>query len=197
MEQIGMRMIADVGDMATEYMYETENVKQFYESAGEIAKLPIHFDFRSNINLSMLINKIDEMVTQNKVEIVFIDYLLLIRNTLKTRSRESEVAEISRTLKTTAREYNIPIVALTQLNRGCEARPNKRPLLSDLRETGAIEQDADVVIFIYRDEVYNHETKDAGIAEFIIAKNRHGKIGYKKLAWDGEVTKFKDLYHGV
>lgn len=192
-EQIGMRMISDLGDMPADWMYEAENYKHFLSSAENVIKLPTLFDFRSNLNLIQLRNKIEEMATQGKAEIIFLDYLTLIKNGSKNRNRESEVSEISRTLKVTAREFNIPIVILTQLNRGCESRPNKRPLLSDLRESGAIEQDADVVIFIYRDEMYNINTEDKGIAEFIIAKNRHGKVLIKRLAWDGHVTKFRDL----
>jgi replicative DNA helicase len=124
---------------------------------------------------------------------IMVDYLQLMRVAGSSEGRTAEISEISRGLKAIAKEFKCPVVALSQLNRALEQRPNKRPVNSDLRESGAIEQDADVVMFIYRDEVYNPESPDKGVAEIILGKQRNGPIGTVRLAFFGEHTRFENL----
>jgi replicative DNA helicase len=122
-----------------------------------------------------------------------IDYLQLMTAAGKSESRQQEISEISRSLKALARELNCPVIALSQLSRAVEQRPDHRPMLSDLRESGAIEQDADVVMFIYRDDYYNHDSPEKGVSEIIVAKQRNGPVGTVKLAWLPQYTMFANL----
>jgi len=124
--------------------------------------------------------------------LIVVDYLQLMRGSANSENRVNEISEISRGLKALAKELNIPVIALSQLNRSLEQRPNKRPVMSDLRESGAIEQDADLIIFIYRDEVYNPETEDKGMAEIILGKHRNGSLGMVPLTFIGEYTRFEN-----
>lgn len=124
--------------------------------------------------------------------LIVIDYLQLMRGSTNTDNRTNEISEISRGLKALAKELDIPVIALSQLNRSLEQRPDKRPKMSDLRESGAIEQDADLIIFIYRDEVYNPETEDKGVAEVILGKHRNGSLGVVRLTFIGEYTRFEN-----
>ena len=127
---------------------------------------------------------------------IMVDYLQLMQVAGGGEGRTAEISEISRNLKGIAKEFNCPMVALSQLNRSLEQRPNKRPVMSDLRESGAIEQDADLIMFIYRDEVYNEESEDKGVAEIIIGKQRNGPIGTSRLAFIGQYTRFENLARG-
>ena len=132
---------------------------------------------------------------QGSLGMIMIDYLQLMQVAGSSEGRTAEISEISRSLKGIAKEFDCPVVALSQLNRSLEQRPNKRPVMSDLRESGAIEQDADLIMFIYRDEVYNEESPDKGTAEIIIGKQRNGPIG-TSLAFIGQYTRFENLSHG-
>jgi replicative DNA helicase len=131
---------------------------------------------------------------EGPLSLIVVDYLQLMRGSARSSERrEQEISEISASLKAIAKELSVPVIALSQLNRAVENRTDKRPLMADLRESGAIEQDADIIGFVYRDEVYNPETQDKGVAEFIIAKHRNGEVGTVRLGFQGEFTLFVNL----
>ena len=159
---------------------------------------PIHIDESPALNALELRARARRMWRMyDGLGLIVVDYLQLMSATGSGENRATEISEISRSLKALAKELKVPVVALSQLNRSLEQRPNKRPVMSDLRESGAIEQDADVIIFIYRDEVYNPETPDKGTAEIIIGKQRNGPIGTVRLTFLGQFTKFQNLAHGT
>jgi replicative DNA helicase len=136
---------------------------------------------------------------QDDLGLIVLDYIQLMQAPGVGENRATEISAISRSLKALAKELNVPVIALSQLNRSLEQRPNKRPVMSDLRESGAIEQDADLIVFIYRDEVYHEDTNDKGVAEIIIAKQRNGPIGTTRLTFLGKYTKFENYignYYG-
>ncbi|MBQ8663988.1 MAG: replicative DNA helicase [Eubacterium sp.] len=162
------------------------------EAAGQIAASPLIIDDTPGISISELRSKCRKYKLEHDLKLVIIDYLQLMSGSGKSDSRQQEVSDISRALKQIARELHVPVIALSQLSRQVEQRPEHRPMLSDLRESGAIEQDADVVMFIYRDDYYNKDTEKKGIAEIIIAKQRNGPIGTVELAWLPEFTRFED-----
>lgn len=163
------------------------------EGANVIAKSRLIIDDTPSISISELRSKCRKYKHDLDIDVVIIDYLQLMTGGGKTDSRQQEISEISRSLKALARELNVPVIALSQLSRAVEKREDHRPVLSDLRESGAIEQDADVVMFLYRDDYYNKETEKRDIAEVIIAKQRNGPIGTVELAWLREFTKFANL----
>ena len=165
------------------------------EGANVIGSSKLVIDDTPGISVPELRTKCRRYKAEKDIKIVFIDYLQLMSasNSRAGESRQQEISEISRALKALARELNIPVVALSQLSRAVESRTDHRPMLSDLRESGAIEQDADVVMFIYRDDYYKKDTEKRGIAEIIIAKQRNGPIGTVELFWRAEVTKFQNL----
>lgn len=163
------------------------------ESARIIGESGLIIDDTPGISITELRSKCRKFKLEQNLGLVIIDYLQLMSASGRSESRQQEISEISRSLKALAREINCPVVALSQLSRAVEKRDDKRPMLSDLRESGAIEQDADVVMFIYRDEYYNKESPEAGITEIIIAKQRNGPTGTVKLGWQAEYTKFVNL----
>ena len=169
--------------------------EKLIEGAGIIGKSNLIIDDTPGISVSELRSKCRKYKLEHGLDIVIIDYLQLMTGSggKNSESRQQEISEISRSLKGLARELNVPVVALSQLSRAVESRPDKRPMLSDLRESGAIEQDADVVMFIYRDEYYNKDSEFKKQAEIIIAKQRNGPVGTVNLAWLGEYTKFANL----
>lgn len=162
-------------------------------AVGPLSDAPIFIDDTVGISLAELRSKARRLKTEHDLGMVIIDYLQLLSVGKRTESRQQEVAQISRTLKGLARELKVPVIALSQLNRGVEQRQDKRPIMSDLLESGAIEADADVISFIYRDEYYNHESEKKGIAELIIAKHRNGPVGTVELGFLKEFTKFVNL----
>lgn len=169
---------------------EDSDWERLIESANVIGNSNLIIDDTPSISIGELRSKCRKYKLEHDLGIVIIDYLQLMTAGGRQESRQQEISEISRSLKALARELNVPVVALSQLSRAVESRPDHRPMLSDLRESGAIEQDADMVMFLYRDDYYNKESEKKGIAEVIIAKQRNGPIGTVELVWMPNYTKF-------
>lgn len=167
--------------------------EKLIEGAGTIGRSKLIIDDTPGISISELRSKCRKYKLEHDLKLIIIDYLQLMSGNGKSDSRQQEISDISRSLKSLARELNVPVIALSQLSRQVEQRPDHRPMLSDLRESGAIEQDADVVMFIYRDDYYNKDTPDKNIAEIIIAKQRNGPIGTVNLVWLPQYTKFANM----
>jgi replicative DNA helicase len=164
------------------------------EGINTLGNANLIIDDTPGISITELRSKCRKMKLEHGLSMVIIDYLQLMSGSGRNRdNRQQEISDISRSLKALAREMNVPVVALSQLSRACETRPDHRPMMSDLRESGAIEQDADVVMFLYRDDYYNKDTETPNIAEVIIAKQRNGPIGTVNLLWQPEYTKFVNL----
>jgi replicative DNA helicase len=169
----------------------------FNDAVAKLKDRPLYIDDSSGITpmeMRARLRRIERQIVKEKKKLgmVVVDYLQLMQLKTTTENRVGEISEISRSLKLLARDFKCPVIALSQLNRGLEQRPNKRPVMSDLRESGAIEQDADVIIFIYRDEVYNEDSPDKGVAEVIIGKQRNGPIGTVRLSFIGKHTRFEN-----
>lgn len=167
--------------------------EKLIEGAGTVGRSKLIIDDTPGISISELRSKCRKYKLEHDLKLIIIDYLQLMSGSRSTDSRQQEISDISRALKGLARELNVPVIALSQLSRQVEQRPDHRPMLSDLRESGAIEQDADVVMFIYRDDYYNKDTPDKNIAEIIIAKQRNGPIGTINLVWLPQYTKFVNM----
>lgn len=172
---------------------EPDDWQKIAEAVSKLSEAPIYIDDKSNISIPELRAKCRKLKKEKNLGLIVIDYLQLMNGSGRNESRQQEISAISRALKGLARELNVPVVALSQLSRAVEQRKPPKPMLSDLRESGAIEQDADLVCFIYRDEYYNPESEKRGQAEIIIAKQRNGSVGSINLAWLGQYTKFASL----
>ena len=190
-EQVGNRILCsealvDSNNVRTGELND-EELGKLAETSGELSQAPIYIDDTPGISVMEIRAKCRKLKLEKNIGLVIIDYLQLIQGSGKTSSREQEIAEISRSLKILAKEIEVPVIALSQLSRAVEARPDHRPMLSDLRESGSIEQDADIVMFLYRDDYYNEDSEKKNIAEVIIAKRRAGSTGTVDLAWLGKI----------
>ena len=169
---------------------ETDDWKKIGYTLGPLAKSPIYIDDNASTNTMEMMSKLRKLKLEKGLGLVVIDYLQLMEGRKKNDNRQQEISEISRSLKIMAKELDVPIIALSQLSRAPEQRTDHRPILSDMRESGAIEQDADMVMFFYGDDYYNDETEKRNIVEVIISKHRNGSTGTVELAWMPEFTKF-------
>jgi len=196
--QLIIRMMSSLGKIDQTRMRSgnlaEDDWPRLSKAASRLKDRPLYIDDTPGISPMELRNRIRQLTREHgDIGMIMVDYLQLMNSSVPTDNRTNEITQISRELKNIAREFNCPVLALSQLSRNLEHRPNKRPINSDLRESGAIEQDADVVTFIYRDEVYNEETDDKGVAEIIIGKQRNGPIGTCKLTFLGKYTRFENL----
>ncbi len=197
-EQLVLRMLCAEGRVDSSraragYLGERDFPK-LAQAAARLSEAPIFIDDSSDTSPIVLKAKCRRLMRERNTNLglIIIDYLQLMRSARPGESREKEIAEISRSLKALAKELKVPVIALSQLNRQVETRPDRRPLLADLRESGAIEQDADVIAFIYRDEMYHRDSKEPGVAEIIVAKQRNGPTGTAKLTYLTQFTRFEN-----
>ena len=196
-QQLGLRLLSAESGIDS-HVLRTGQLSQsawmpLANAAGAIEALPLWVDDTADLNLTMLRAKARRLKAQHNIQLIVVDYLQLMQGGDGTENRQQEVSAISRGLKLMAKELGVAVIALSQLNRGLENRVEKRPQLSDLRESGSIEQDADVVCLLYREEVYTRETPDAGIAEVLVKKQRNGPIGDVRLGWVAHTASFGDL----
>jgi replicative DNA helicase len=200
-EQLAMRLLCsearvDSQKIRSGFLSAQEGTKMIM-AATSFAEAPIFIDDTPAISALELRAKARRMMADRGLGLIVVDYLQLMQGRLSSERREQEISEISRSLKALAKELFIPVIALSQLNRKVEERHDKRPQLSDLRESGAIEQDADVILFLYRDEMYNKESPEKGVAEVIIGKQRNGPTGTTRLAYIKSYTRFENLASGM
>lgn len=196
--QLAMRLLGSIGRLDQHKLrtgrLAEDDWRRLTDAVGKLSEAPIHIDETAALNALELRARARRLHRQyGKLGLIVVDYLQLMSASSHGENRATEISEISRSLKGLAKELSVPVVALSQLNRSLEQRPNKRPVMSDLRESGAIEQDADIILFIYRDEVYNPDSPDKGRAEVIIGKQRNGPIGTVMLTFQGEYTRFQNF----
>ena len=202
-DQLVTRMLSSLGRInqtkVRNGQLEEDDWPKLTTAVNMLKNKPLFIDDQPGISPNEMRTRARRIVREHgDLAMIMVDYLqLMTLKTGKSEGRTQEISEISRSLKALAKEMNCPVIALSQLNRSLEQRPNKRPVNSDLRESGAIEQDADVIMFIYRDEVYNEDSPDKGVAEIIIGKQRNGPIGSVRLAFIGKYTRFENLAHGA
>lgn len=201
-ESLVLRMLSSIGRIDQTRVrsgkLEEDDWPKLTAAISQLKDKPLFIDDAPALNPVDMRARLRKIYRQqdNQLGLIMVDYLQLMRGSGKSEGRTQEISDISRSLKEMAKEFNCPLIALSQLNRSLEQRPNKRPVMSDLRESGAIEQDADVIAFIYRDEVYNEDSPDKGTAEIIIGKQRNGPIGTTRLAFIGKYTRFENLAVG-
>ena len=199
--QLTRRIMANMGRIDAERMnrgfMNGREWAAIFQVRNQVENIPIYIDDRPSQSIAEIRARARRQHSEGKLGFLILDYLQLTKPVNRSRSREEEVAEVSRGLKALAKELNIPVLALSQLNRKVEDRPNKRPGLADLRESGAIEADADLVMFIYRDEKYHKNSEDKGIAEVLIEKQRDGRTGMAKLVFLDDYLRFEDLARGT
>jgi replicative DNA helicase len=199
-EQLAQRLLAGEAKIESNRLrsgrFVQNDIERLVQAVANLSELPIYIDDTANLTVMQMRSEVRRLqsITRGELGLVLLDYLQLMEGS-SSDNRVQELSKITRSLKGLARELNVPIIALSQLSRGVEQRTNKRPMLSDLRESGSIEQDADLVIMLYRDEYYSPDTPDRGVAEVIIAKHRNGPTGHVKLLFDSEVTKFLNMQH--
>lgn len=201
-EQLAMRMLSSLGRIDQHRLrtgrLDDDDWPRLTSAVGILAEAPMFIDDTPALTPTDLRARSRRLMREHhQLGLIVIDYLQLMQVPGSKENRATEISEISRSLKALAKELRVPVIALSQLNRSLEQRPNKRPVMSDLRESGAIEQDADVIVFIYRDEVYNEDSPDKGTAEIIIGKQRNGPIGTTRLTFLGQYTKFENFIHEV
>ena len=188
--------MVDSNKLKTGKIEENDWVK-IVEALGPLSEAEMYIDDTAGISITEIRAKARKLKLEKNIGLIIIDYLQLIQGSGNRRngSREQEISEISRSLKILAKELDVPVIALSQLSRAAEQRSEHRPMLSDLRESGSIEQDADIVMFLYRDDYYNEESENKNIAEVIIAKNRSGSVGTAEMLWMSSYTKFANIEH--
>ncbi len=198
-EQLAMRMMSSLGRIDQHKMrtgrLSDDDWPRLTHAVGILSEAKMFIDDTPALTPSDLRARCRRLAREHGIGLIVIDYLQLMQVPGTKENRATEISEISRSLKALAKELSCPVIALSQLNRSLESRQDKRPVMSDLRESGAIEQDADLIMFIYRDDVYNEDSVDKGIAEIIIGKQRNGPIGSRKLRFFGEYTSFENLAH--
>jgi len=196
-EQLAMRLISSLGRIDQHHIrtgeLTDEDWPRITSSISMLSETKLFIDDTPAMSPSEVRARARRIKREHGLGLVVIDYLQLMQVSGGSENRATEISEISRSLKALAKELAIPVIALSQLNRGLEQRPDKRPVMSDLRESGAIEQDADIILFVYRDEVYNEESPDKGTAEIIIGKQRNGPIGKVRLTFHGKYTRFDNF----
>ena len=199
-EETASRMLCSLASLDSQKLrsgdMRHDDWSKLAEAAGILSESPIYFDDTPGISPSLIRAKCRKLKRDKNLGLIIIDYLQLMETSSKNDSRQQEISEISRQLKSVARELEVPVIVGSQLSRACEQRADHRPILSDLRESGAIEQDADIVAFIYRDEYYHPETEKTNRAEIIIAKQRNGPTGTVELSWMPTFAKFGSLAYG-
>jgi replicative DNA helicase len=195
-EQLAMRLLSSLGRIDQHRVrtgkLDDDDWPRLTSAVGLLAEAKMFIDDTPALSPNELRARSRRLAREHGLGLIVIDYLQLMQVSGSRENRVNEISEISRSLKGLAKELNVPVIALSQLNRSLEQRPNKRPVMSDLRESGAIEQDADVIVFIYRDEVYNEDSPDKGTAEIIIGKQRNGPIGSVRLTFLGQYTRFEN-----